>query len=702
MKKININGKNKSSNRAKPKEGLINLINDLNSAIRVYYSSTIQVINNYKKNNIGNIFFHNEVINIEKNLSKFINEAKDLFRRMEVARKQSLLEEEKSKQNKGQLYNYNNFFYYSNGTTNVNTNSNYFTKILNHGRHQKMSFKSPTNRTNNISNNKINHQNYTQNYYQKINIDSSNLISSDNHISKNFNKNINVPRLNLGKNEDKDKLMKNILILLKQLNQFQCKIFYDSKEAQNYKNILNKILQDLNHLINILSKEKVEYNIKCLTERKQKNAKEKNDILNDNKKYENILRNIKNYKKNYTHLHKRFNKSYNNLNSRNTFNQSKYFFSIQNLKSRNESLYEKKKRAKSENSTDKKKSKENSNKKNLKNIRDILFKEGVSDYNKNKRIDIKYFDKEQQTEKIILELNISKEINLAIQSDPKYKIKELEKEELIKDLENKIQSLNDEIKKLNENIASLKSENEYNIEKKVKTIENLNQEITLLRKYMEKQENKEKIKKEQNQSNKIMEVKNNNIIDINEEMETDLDKMSIKYELLKLDYDRQKEDLVEKEKMLNNYNLYTNLNESKISEDKINQLIKKHEEEIEELNQKYTKNILELKINLPNCFSPQTHEILIDKTFKTYNLHWYLLTITSAKLKDYENTFWVSEDEIKNTLKEFKAFKSEEDIEKENMNIYILAQQKLINRIENNEEEITNLKNQIIKLKGGK
>ena len=49
MKKININGKNKSSNRTKPKEGLINLINDLNSAIRVYYSSTIEVINNYKK-----------------------------------------------------------------------------------------------------------------------------------------------------------------------------------------------------------------------------------------------------------------------------------------------------------------------------------------------------------------------------------------------------------------------------------------------------------------------------------------------------------------------------------------------------------------------------------------------------------------------------------------------------------------------------
>ena len=706
MKKININGKNNTSNKVKPKEGLINLINELNSAIRVYYSSTMEVINNYKKKNNANIIIHNEIIKIEKNLSNFINEAKDLFRRMIIARKQNLLEEEKSKQNKGQLYNYNNFFYYSNGTTNVNTNSNYFTKILNHGRHQKISYKSPTSKTNNISNSKINYQNYTQNSYQKLNMDGNNIISSENRISNKINKNINVPKLIFGKKEDKDKLMNNILILLKQINQFQCKIFYDTKEAQNYKNILNKIFHDLNRLINVLSKEKVDSNIKCLTERKQqKNLKQKNDILSENKKYENILRNIENYKKNYTHLHKKFNKSYTNINSRNPFNQRKYFFSIQNLKSRNESLYEKKMRAKSENSLDKKGNKEISNKQNIKNIRNILFKEGLNDSNTNKKIDLKFFDKEQQTEKIILEQNISKEINLDIKSDPKFKMKELENQNLIKDLENKIKLLDDNIKKLNENISNLKNENnsyKNNIEKKVKTIENLNQELILLKQYLEKQDKKEKIKKEQNQSNKSIEIKNNNIISINEEMETDLDKMSIKYDILKLDYDRQKEDLKEKEKLLNNYNLYTNLNESKISEDKINQLIKKHEEEIEELNQKYTKNILELKINLPNCFSPQTHDILIDKKFKTYTLHWYLLTITSAKQKDYENTFWVSEDEIKSTLNEFKAFKSEDDIEKENINVYILAQQKLINRIEKNEEEITSLKNQILKLKGGK
>ena len=62
----------------------------------------------------------------------------------------------------------------------------------------------------------------------------------------------------------------------------------------------------------------------------------------------------------------------------------------------------------------------------------------------------------------------------------------------------------------------------------------------------------------------------------------------------------------------------------------------------------------------------------------------------------------MSEDEIKSSLNEFKTFKTEEDIERENINVYILAQQKLISRIENNENLINNLKNQIQKLKGEK
>jgi hypothetical protein len=209
--------------------------------------------------------------------------------------------------------------------------------------------------------------------------------------------------------------------------------------------------------------------------------------------------------------------------------------------------------------------------------------------------------------------------------------------------------------------------------------------------------------KEKNDS-KIKDNKNNsnNSNNKNEEIIADLDKISIKYELLKIEYERQKTDLEEKEKLLSDYNL-TNLNDSKISsEEKINQIIKKYENKIEEMNQKHIKDILDLKINLPNCFTPSTHEILVDKKFKEYELHWYLLTITTAKKKDYENTFWVTEDEIKDSLEEFKQFKTEEDIEKENINIYAIAQEKLIKRIETNEDTISNLKKQIMKLKGEK
>ena len=106
-----------------------------------------------------------------------------------------------------------------------------------------------------------------------------------------------------------------------------------------------------------------------------------------------------------------------------------------------------------------------------------------------------------------------------------------------------------------------------------------------------------------------------------------------------------------------------------------------------------------MKINLPNCFSPATHEILIDKKFKMYDLHWYLLTLISAKNKDYENTFWVSEDEIRDTLEQFNKFKSEEEIEKQSAQDYFNAQQKLIKRIEINEENITKLETELKKYK---
>ena len=707
MKKKILNGKNNDSKRINPKEQLIHLINKLNTAIRNYYNSTKLIINTYKKKKF---IINDEMLNIENLLIHFINRAKNLFSRMVIARKQSLLEEENNKRNQGQLYNYcnNNFFYYSNGPTNVKTNPNYFTKIVNHGRHQKTNYKSPTNRFNNISNtnnnfNNLTSKNSTQNSYKKFNIGTSKLFSSEISNSKELNKKIIVPNLNFKKNINlnKDDLMKNILNLLKQINKSQRNIFYETEEAQNYKNTFNKICENLNKLIAILSKEKIELNKKCLTESKQR-------ILNNQ---DNILINLK--KNSHINLLKKFNEISNGINSRNTFNQKNYCFSIENGQSRNENefLLEKKIQTRSESSIYRKEIKDIpiNKPKNVKYFRDILIKKELNKYNKKNQTESKFLDKEQQTDNIILK-EISKEANINIDADSKYIMLKLEKEKLIQNLENKIKILNNNLKKFEENILNLKKENDSfknNIEIKEKSIENLNKEITLLKQYMEKKEDKEKERRGIFNSNKNIQIINNinnniNSDDIKEQLETDLDKISIKYELLKLDYDRQKLDLEEKEKQINNCNLYTDLNQSKITEEKINKIKQEHEKEIEELNKKYTKNILELKINLPNCFSPSTHEILIDKKFPAYNLHWYLLTISSAKEKDYENTFWVSEDEIKSSLNEFNAFKTEEDIEKENINIYILAQQKLISRIESNENIINNLKNQIQKLKGEK
>ena len=713
MKNKIINEKFNSSYKMKPKDELVHLINNLNSSIKLYYNTTREIILNSKEKKINNTGENqNYLVNIENHLLIFIKEAKSLFNRMKIARKKSLIEEEQNKKNQGQLYNYcnNNFFYYSNAPTNLNTNSNYFTKILNHGRHQKVNCKSPISKNNNISNNKITINKSNQYSYRKQNKNLNKLISRDNSISNNeISNRISVPKLNLDKAIEKDELMKNILKLLKQLNNFHCKIFYETEEAQNYKQIFNTILSELNKLINILSKEKdIKSDIRSLTERKQKNSLDKKNKLIVNKKYGNMLRNISNLKR-HSYSLQRYNLSNNNIISRNPINYQKYSLSIQNLKSRNESksLNEKNKRAKSETSKDKinfkNKSKENIpiNNEKGKYLRDILIKEGINDYNKKNESEIKLVDIEQQTDNIKKENEITNEISIYYDSDEKYKEKELEREKLIKDLENKIQISNESIKLLSDKIINLQKENssyKEDFEKKNKQINSLNQEVSLLKQYIDKHQNKENDKNVK--ENKNRNQNNNN--KKKEEIETDLDKMSIKYELLKLDYNRQKNNLEEKEKILNNYNLYTNKSESKSSDDKINQLIRNHEKEIEKLNDKYYKDILELKINLPNCFSPSTHEILIDKKYKPYELKWYLLTITTAKKKDYENTFWVSEDEIKNTLKEFKKYKTEEEIEKENSDIYMLTQQKLIKRIENNEDLITNLKKQIQKLKGEK
>ena len=648
-----------NANKKNPNIELVILINNLNSAIKTYYLNTMQIIlnlkenlKNRKKNNI------NDVIDIENQLFYFIKEAKDLFKKIKIAKEKSLLEEAKAKNNPGQLYNYcnNNFFYYSNFSPNVNNNPNYFTKISNYGHHQKINYNSPKkNTTINFNHNKIKNS-HLQKSYQKLKENENGLFNNNsNNLSKDFNKTLVIPKLYIEKKINKEELLKNLLNLLKQMNNFNCKVFYETEEAQNYKNIFFKTLEELNKLIVLLSKETINKNIKSLTERNPAISHIQTNDLNENNmnsknKYNKILRNARKLKPN-SNTSRKINKSCNIFNSRNINNKSKNFFSIQNMKSKSIIV---RRKTKSENSL---------------NLEEIIKSKIVE---KEK---IKLINAGQQTVKIDEIKEISKEISMYFNAD-------FDNKKVIKDLENKINFLNENILKANNEINFYKNENE----KQEKYIENMNKQINILKSYLEKKDKK---------SNLIYNINIQNNTDI----QSELDKSLLKYELLKLDYEKQKINLEEKEKLLNNYNLYTNPNESKNYDEKINQLLKKHETEIENLNKEYLKNINELKMNLPNCFSPITHEILLDKKFEKYQMHWYLLTITDAKQKDYENTFWVSEDEIKSSLKEFKKFKSEEDIEKESINVYLLAQQKLINRIDENEETITNLKKQILKLK---
>ena len=720
--KNEINKNFLNNNKIKIKDELVFLINTLNSVIKSYYSITKQIIFQSKetiKNQKDLIYINN----IEKQLHIFIQNAKEIFSKMKHAKKQNIINQDN---NQNQLYNYsnNNFFYYSNAPTYENTQ--FFNRIPNDIYDKKISFKSPKTSSNiNLNNfnynsnnnsdknllkskspkniqtkNKNNIKSPSPKYIQTKNNNNNNkneLITESNiKTNKNYSSyKILVPpkKMNFKKITNKDEILKNLLSLLKQLKIFKGKVFFETKEAQNYKKIFYLILEEIHKLIEILTKEKSkEY--KCLSARnipvnenikKILNKKENNNHLNINR---------------LTDLHKTFN----HINKHNMIielnKRMKSSKSQHNLKNINKSIDEQSVILNTKNNESKELKNINNkteyeNKLNSISLRNILFKEHQN--NKNEKIipekKIKlYVDKEQQFENLYPNI-IIKEKELFIENGINPKI--LKNEKTIKDLENKIQTMKNHIISLKQDISNSNNQLQFfkiENDKQNRQINDMTKEIILLKQLIKSYDKK-------NEINKKIDKKSGAKISQFEELEADKDKISIKYELLKIEYDKIKLDLEEKEKLLENYNLYTNTKESKNIDEKISNLIKKHKSEIEELNNKYTKDIINLKINLPNCFSQNTHEILIDKKYKKYDLHWYLLTIISAKYKDYENTFWVSENEIKDSLRLFNEFKTEEDIEKENMESYYITQQKLLQKIENNEIKIVKLQTELEKYK---
>ena len=686
----------------KIKDELVLLINILNDEIKSYFLATKQIILKSKEG-INTRINYDYINLIEKQLYLFIQKAKDLFKKMKYVKRQNCFQQQIEKNNNNnQLYNYcnNNFFYYSNAPLATNTNDyndQPNNNIFQNNSYKKKLIKSPNEITNfniNYYLTRNNSPRYKQQFERKVIYRNKSDIMSDNENSSNcLNKQLNIQN----KKSDKDDLIKKILFLLKKLKITKGKIFYETNEAQKYKYIFNTLLGELDKLIKIISNEKIEKEYKCLSERGLQNKEKYEKFINLLNYQKFLLTNNKNEKNknNNSRSSIKINKTFNNINGCNLINDNRNqinLFNNQNIKLKgvSKSIDEK---CKNEIFNNKIKQKENTifniNKQNKNSLRNKLFKDIMSSMNEDNQeeknnygiINPQLVDKEQQTDYIFINI-ISKEIYLFIEKDSKIINN---KEKILEELKNQIQILKDKNEILKKDLSN--SNNQLSLMKLEE--EKKNKEINLMKKLIEYNENS--ISKNKG------EKKESIINDGYEELQRDRDQALIKYELLKRDYDRQAIQLKEKEKLLNNYNLYSNIDNSKNIDEKILKLIKKHENEIEELNKKYIRNIINLKVNLPNCFSAETHEILIDKKYTKYNLHWYLLTIISAKEKDYENTFWVSEDEIKDSLSEFNKFNNEDEIEKKNNEDFLIYQQKLIKRIEDNENHIYKLESQLKK-----
>ena len=174
------------------------------------------------------------------------------------------------------------------------------------------------------------------------------------------------------------------------------------------------------------------------------------------------------------------------------------------------------------------------------------------------------------------------------------------------------------------------------------------------------------------------------------------DKIFLKYELLKNDYDKLNNTLQQKQKLLDNYTKISSETASKTNiDEQILELMDKHKKEIDELTQQYNKNILRLRINQPSPYSPETHLILADKRYAKYDLKWYLLTLKSEEEKSYENTFWVPELEMKPIMGKFNEYKTEREIEDEKFDNLYKMQEKWIRKIDENEKIIESLKERL-------
>ena len=330
----------------------------------------------------------------------------------------------------------------------------------------------------------------------------------------------------------------------------------------------------------------------------------------------------------------------------------------------------------------------------------------------------------EKAQKIIDELNQG--INTYKEQNDKAK-EEIEKlnEEINKNKE-EIVLLNNDINKYKEDYSQLTKTYNDNINENKKLKENideLNSNIEKYKKIISYQEEELKNVKDDSQNRpksdrdschslslkeSLIINLNNNIITTEErkskkrnnskinEYQMEQDKIYLKYELLKNDYNKLNTTLIQKQKLLDNYSKLSNETASKTNiDEQILELMAQHKKEIEALTQKYNKNIINLKMNLPSPYSPETHTILIDKRYAKYDLKWYLLTVLTEKDKNYENTFWVSDFDMKPLLEQFNKFKTEKELEDEKFDNLYKMQEKWLKQLDEKEKKIEQLKEKL-------
>ena len=328
----------------------------------------------------------------------------------------------------------------------------------------------------------------------------------------------------------------------------------------------------------------------------------------------------------------------------------------------------------------------------------------------------------EQAKKIIEKLNEG--INTYEEENNKLKEKIINLNDDMNKYKEELEKLNEDNKKYTEENSQLNQKyNEINVENKKskENIDELNKNIEKYKKIISYQEEEIKNLKSNSQLqnpndkeilNKSLPLKesliNSNIVFTEEnkykkrnnakinEYQMEQDKIYLKYELLKNDYDKLNTTLIQKQKLLDNYSKISSETASKTNiDEQILELMAEHKKEIENLTEKYNKNIMNLKMNLPSPYSPATHTILIDKRYGKYDLKWYLLTVLTENEKNYENTFWVSDMEMKPILDQFNKYKTEKELEDEKFDNLYKMQEKWIKQLDEKEKIIEEMRDKL-------